>query len=267
MKIKAYAKLNLALDVLSRREGGFHEINSVMQQISLHDEISVEKGDKITLIGGLKDDIILKAALKLKGLFGIEEGAKISLKKNIPLSAGLAGGSADAAAALKALNELWNLNLSESSLIKIGSELGSDVPFCIAGKSCFVSGKGEKLERVDMPEMDIVVVNPGYGISTKDAYMELDSKDYEKTFSSLRLRSLNGTEKIASMLHNDFIHIQKPEVKGLIEEMVSKGAINASITGKGPTVFGIFENSKKALEAYRHFKARCPSAYVGMTIR
>jgi len=266
MQIKAYAKINLTLDILEKRPDNFHEIHSIMQQIYLHDELTFQKSPDIIAQSQFKDDIILKTILKLKKLFHIEEGITVTNKKSIPVAAGLAGGSTDAATTLIALNEIWGLNLSTEDLIKIGAELGSDVPFCLAGKSCFVSGKGEVLERINLPEMHILLINPGYEIYAKKAYVELNKSEYERKFSSLKIKNLSSIKEIASNLHNDFIHIQKKEVKDLIEDVNSHGALNASITGKGPSVFGIFENQKKAEKAYENLKEKYQSTYLTKTI-
>ena len=289
MKVKAYAKINLTLDVLGSRKDGYHEVNSVMQQVDLHDELNFEKFGDIIVQSQFRDDIILRTILKLKELFSIEEGVNVSVKKNIPIAAGLGGGSSDAAATLIALNELWGLNLSTDDLLKIASELGSDVPFFIIGKGCFVSGRGEILEKINLPEMDILLINPGYEISTKEAYNELDKERYtnekinELIFpslvkfslrsnfinnkkSSLKLKNLKNIKEIASNLHNDFVYIQKDDVKGVIKDLISNGALNASITGKGPTVFGIFDNLERAKKAYENLKDRYKFVYVGKTI-
>lgn len=265
--MKAYAKINLTLDILGKRQDNYHEINSIMQQIDLYDELTFEKSEDIIVQSQFKDDIILKTILKLKELFQIKEGITVSTKKNIPVAAGLAGGSTDAATTLIALNQLWNLNLSTEDLIKIAAELGADVPFCIIGKSCFVSGKGEIVEKIDIPKMDVLLINPGYEISTKEAYEKLDKKEYDKKFSSLKLKNSNDIKEVASNIHNDFINIQKEDVKEIIKEVINSGALNASITGKGPTVFGIFENKEKALEAYKNLKDRYKFVYLCKTIK
>lgn len=267
MQLKAYAKINLALDILDKRQDNYHEINSVMQQIDIYDELTFEESEDIIVQSQFKEDIILKTILKLKEIFQIEKGIKISIKKNIPVAAGLAGGSTDAATTLIALNELWNLNLTIEDLIKIGADLGSDIPFCLIRKSCFVSGKGEIVEKISLPEMNILLINPGYEISTKQAYEELDQKQYEKKFSSLKLKNSNNINEIANNLHNDFINIQKDEIKNIIKDLINNQALNASITGKGPTVFGIFENKEKAEQTYNNLKDKYKFVYLTKTIK
>jgi len=162
---------------------------------------------------------------------------------------------------------LWGLNLGIVELIKIGSDLGADVPFCIMGGSCFVSGKGELFEKKDIPPMNILVINPGYGISTKDAYDELDNKDYPRKFSSLKLKNLTNVNEIGGCLHNDFINIQKDDVREIIDDVKANGALGASITGKGPSVFGIFENEEMAKKAYENLKDKYKFVWMGKTIK
>lgn len=265
MKIKAYAKINLTLDILNRRKDNYHYIHSIMQQIDLFDEITFEKSEDVIAQSQFKDDIILRTILRLKELFQIEDGVNVFVKKNIPVSVGFGGGSADSAATLIALNELWNLNLKIEDLIKIGAEIGADVPFCLIGSSCFVSGKGEIVKKVNMPQMDILVVSPGYEISTKWAYEKLDKMRYERKFSSLKLKNLKGIKDIAKNVHNDFIHIQRNDVREMIKGVIDNGALNASITGKGPTVFGIFEDKEKAKKAYENLKDRYKFVYLTKT--
>ena len=185
MQLKSYAKINLSLDVLGKREDSFHEINSVMQKIDLYDELSFENSKETIVKSQFKEDIILKAINEVKEIFQIEEGITVSLKKNIPVAAGLGGGSSDAAATLIALNELWGLNLTPKTFIKIASEIGSDIPFFLAGNTCFVAGRGDIVQPITFPEMNIILINPGYELSTKQAYSDLDDKHRKTTFSSL----------------------------------------------------------------------------------
>lgn len=267
MQLKAYAKINLTLDVLGKMEDNYHKINSVMQQIDLYDELTFERSEDIIVQSQFRDDIILKTILKLKELFQIEEGITVFVRKNIPVSAGFGGGSADAAATLIALNDLWNLNLKVKDLIKVGAEIGADVPFCLIGGGCFVSGKGEIVEKINLPKTDILLINPGYEISTKQAYEELDKKKPKNKFLSIKLKNSKNIKEIASVIHNDFIYIQKEEVKNIIKDMISNGALNSSITGKGPTVFGIFENKEKAEQAYENLKDKYKFVYLTQTIK
>lgn len=252
--MKAYAKINLSLDVLGRRNDGFHNLQSVMQQIDLFDELTFKESDTVEVVSEFKDEIVLKTVDKLREQFTVDKGVKISIKKNIPVGAGLGSGSTDAATTLHVLNMLWGLNLSLRDLIKIGSEIGADVPFCLVGGCCMVGGKGGKLNKINGKSMDLVLVNPGYELSTKVAYTELDTIKFNKTFSSVTLQKQRDASGVAKCIHNDFIHIQKEDVLEIIESLKSEGALNASITGKGPTVFGIFGDGEKALEVSSKLK-------------
>ncbi len=264
MNIKAYAKINLTLDILDKRKDGFHEINSIMQQIDLYDELSFEGSEDIVVQSQFKDDIILKTALNLKESFKVEKGVNVLVEKNIPVAAGFGSASTNAAATLITLNELWNLNLSWGELIRIGADIGADVPFCLVGGCCFVSGKGETVEKINGEELDLVLVNPGYEISTKEAYGELDKVNFQRRFSSLQDKK--NAKEIAASLHNDFLHIQKEDVKKIIEDLLDNGALNASITGKGPSVFGIFEDKAGASKAFEKIKNKNKFVYRTKTI-
>jgi 4-diphosphocytidyl-2-C-methyl-D-erythritol kinase len=235
------------------KTGDYHRINSVMHEIDLFDTLTFTQSGDTIVQSQFKDDIILKTIMKVRELFHLDEGIFVQIKKNIPVAAGLGGGSSDAACTLLALNKIWNLNLKEKELINIAAELGSDVPFFIKGGSCFVSGIGEVVEKITLPQMNLLLVNPGFEISTKEAYATLDKRGYEKTFSSLKLKEAKSVKEISSSLHNDFIRIQKQEVTDIVNELTKLGA-SASITGKGPTVFGIFETEEKVVGAYERIK-------------
>jgi len=267
MRLKAYAKINLTLDILDKRIDGYHNLNSVMQQIDLYDELTFKENKDIVVQSEFKDDIILKTIYKLGESLKLEDGIFVSVKKNIPVAAGFGSASASAAATLTALNELWDLKLGAKDLINRGAKIGADVPFCLTGGCCFISGIGETIEKMQGVEMDIVIVKPEYSISTKDAYGMLDYKKYEKTFSSIKLRDKKTKKEIAENLHNDFINIQKNEVKEIIEDLKNHGALNASITGKGPGVFGIFENKNEASKAFKQLKDKYSFVYLSKTIK
>ena len=234
--MRAYAKINLTLDILNKRKDSFHNIKSIMQKIDLYDNIEFQDSKKIIVKSPFKDDLVKKTAEKLKQLFDIKQGIKITVKKNIPTAAGLGGGSSDAALTLLVLNKLWDINLHLKDLIDIAAELGSDIPFFLKGNCCLASGKGEKLKLMKGKEHIILLVNPGYEISTKEAYKKLDKI------------------KNKSIYDNDFMNIQSDDVKDIIKELKQLKASKASITGKGPTVFGIFKNQTLATKAYKKLK-------------
>ena len=264
--MKAYAKINLSLDILNKRKDGFHNLNSVMRQIDLSDELEFSELDEVIVESPIKEDIVLKTALKLKQLFSVKKGIKIKIKKNIPISSGLGGGSSDAALTLLVLNKLWDLGLKTDYLVKIAADLGADIPFFLYNKCSFVSGTGDEVVPMQGTEMNILLINPGYAISTKEAYNQLDKKEHGKKKNSLKLKNKKEIKEIASLLHNDFIAIQKQDVLDIIDEIKKNGALNASITGKGPTVFGIFKNRKKAQQAYEALKNQYPFVYLTRTL-
>ncbi|HZX44484.1 MAG TPA: 4-(cytidine 5'-diphospho)-2-C-methyl-D-erythritol kinase [Candidatus Nanoarchaeia archaeon] len=260
--MKAYAKLNLCLDVFGRRQDGFHEINSIMQQIDLADELTFNDSDEVIVDSPFTDDIMLKAARLVKERFKIRDGVKIMVEKKIPHQAGLGGGSSDCAVALAVLNKKWELGLSLEQLALLGAELGADVPFFLYGGASFAAGKGERVVPLKMPKLNFLIVKPDYSISTKWAYDELDKVKYNAKHTSARVR--DGGSVIENM-HNDFIHIQQEEVKEIITQMKDNGALCASITGKGPTVFGIFDSRADAISASKDFSEH-PFVYAGRSI-
>ena len=214
LTVKAPAKINLFLRVVGRRPDGYHEIESFMQKVELSDELHLfAVGEKISLAcpnSSLPEDegnLVFRAAQLFFKTVGKQPGVRIVLEKNIPVAAGLGGGSSDAAATLLGLNELWSLGLSRNELGSLAEQLGSDVPFCLIGGTCFVAGKGEIIERIDMPDMDVLLVSPGYEMSTKEAYEKADNVGYEKKFSSLKMKGLKDVKSVANGLYNDFIHI------------------------------------------------------------
>ena len=173
---KAYAKINLGLEVVSKREDNFHNLNTIMAMIDLYDELYFQKDSEITLetninIGDIGNNLVYKAAVLLKNTFNVNDGCRIVLTKNIPMQSGLAGGSSDAAVTLEALNDLWKLNLSIDELANLGAKLGSDVPFCLFKKPAILEGRGDVLKQfIDLPEIYVVLVIPNFSCSTKDIF-------------------------------------------------------------------------------------------------
>lgn len=258
--MESYGKINLGLDVLYKRPDGYHQINTIMQQISLKDTLTIEENKKDIIIESNNSNIPLdsnnlmhKAWEKLREKTKIKDGVKISIDKQIPIAAGLAGGSSNAAAVLKALNILWELGLTEEQLRNIGVEIGADVPYCIMGGTAYAEGIGEKLTRLkSFKGKEILLVNPGIQVSTEYVYKNLDIKN------SPRL----DMKKIILDLHNEDMESLGLDLKNIMEEVVIKkhpiieeiknqmkncGATVTLMSGSGPTVFGIF-NDKDRLE-------------------
>ncbi len=266
LNINAYAKINLTLDITKKLDSGYHEVESIKQQLRLHDELTLRTLNEKTIIINCKGvpkekNIAYKAAVLLQKKFKPEKGVEINIEKNIPIGSGLAGGSADAAATLKGLNKLWNLGLKREELIEIGKELGMDVPFCIFGKTALATGRGDILRRLRaIRDFSIVLINPGFRISTKKAYEKLDLKKIGKRQSTQELVNAiehQKTELITVSLHNDFESNAVKEHPVIIEmknKLTENGALNALMSGSGPTVFGLFENKEKAKKAYENLK-------------
>ena len=266
IEINAYAKINLTLDVMKRLESGYHEIESVKQQITLHDDLMLGTLNEKTIIVNCKEvpkekNLAYKAALLLQKKFRPEKGIEITIRKNIPIGSGLAGGSADAAATLKGLNKLWNLGLKRKELIEIGKEIGMDVPFCIFGKTAFATGTGAILRRLrPIMEFDIILINPGFRISTKQAYEKIDMEKAGKRQSTqemVKAIESQNKEGVISSLHNDFeanAIKEHPVISEIKKELIKNGALNSLMSGSGPTVFGIFDDKEKAKKAYQSLK-------------
>ena len=278
IKEEAYAKINLSLDVSGRRDNGYHDVRMVMQSISLHDTLTFEKNDAFTLATDNaelakesdegKENIILKACRVLteyKGAFG---GAKITLTKRIPIAAGMAGGSTDAAATLRGLNRLYDLGLSMQELETIAVKIGADVPFCVRGGTALSEGIGEILTKLKTPsETKIVIVKPDINVSTKNVYEAFDSLSdpfHPDVDAMVKAVNEDNTGAIVSNLGNSLEAVTKglhPVIGEIEEFMLENGARGALMSGSGPTVFAITDDiNVTALEA--KLKQKYPAYYV-----
>ncbi len=266
---KAYAKINLGLDVTGRREDGYHIVRMIMQNVDIYDTLTFEDnetGDVVLTASSPKiptDDsnLICKVAKQLKDKFDVKKGVKINLVKRIPVAAGMAGGSTDGAAAYLALNELWELGLSKEELCKLAVSLGADIPYCIMGGTALAEGIGEELTVIkDMPECCIVVAKPDIDVSTGWVYKELDSKEIEShpDIDGIRLAIESGDiRKMCELIGNvlEPVTAGKYSVIGEIEKnLEDNGAIRAFMTGSGPTVFAIFDKKDIAEKAFEKVK-------------
>lgn len=265
-RVMAAAKINLFLDVTGRRDNGYHTINSIMHTVSLSDTVDIEvdrKGSgRITLTCSDKSlptgekNLAYRAAAKFLSETGLSLDVSINIDKHIPMAAGLAGGSADAAAVFRGLNSLCGEYLPEDELCRIGSRLGADIPFCIVGGSCAVSGIGEILEYAPpMPECTIVIACAGEGVSTPAAYGALDAahgnfalgayteerEKYGLLKASLEGGNILGTCENMFNLFEEVILPERPVARRIKEILEESGAMRAMMSGSGPSVFGIFE--------------------------
>ena len=262
VSINGNAKVNLTLDILGVREDGFHEVAMVMQEISLHDTVELSKTDgDITLIIDGSDlpadetNLAWRAAKLIKDEYKLCGGAAIRLYKRIPIAAGLAGGSADAAAVLKGMNELYELSISEEELCRLGARLGSDIPFCIMGGTMLSTGRGEFLERLpDFPECWMVLAKPPIGVSTAWAYKTYDNGydgPHPDNAAMLEAIESGDMEKAASLLCNVLEGVTAAAHKEINEYksiMMKNGAMASMMSGSGPTCFCIARNEASANE-------------------
>ena len=262
LTLKAPAKINWFLKILGKRKDGYHEIQSLIQKITLYDILTFAPSNDLILKTGapipVEQNLIYKAAMLLKNRYGIEKGALIHLDKNIPMGAGLGGGSSDAAAALLGLNELWSLDLSQKELSETAGQLGSDVPLFLYGPLSLVYGRGEKIApRKAEKILDILLVKPPFDVSTDQVYKNFSmlTKKAEKVnniehfIRKIEIAELSG---ITGNVSNDLesVTINSFPVIGEIKEMLRKqGAVFSLMSGSGSTVFGVFESRKKAMEA------------------
>lgn len=284
MKIQANAKINLTLDIIGKRPDGYHDLVMVMQSVGLHDDVEVNLNDsgKITVhssSAALKDDesnIAYKAAKAFFAYSGIEgQGVDIAIEKNIPMEAGMAGGSADGAAVIVALNELCGTGLPDEKLWEIGVTVGADVPFCITGGTMLAEGKGEILTKLPSladfaPPPVILLCKPEVGVSTGRAYAAVDNCDPDtlalfrpNTDAMKRALAEQNLLGVADHLENVFERVLPiDECDEIKRTMLAFGAFGARMTGSGTTVFGIFDSAEKAEQSAEFLKKTFPKTYV-----
>ena len=260
LTIDAYAKVNLGLDVVRRLGSGYHEVRMIMQTVGVYDTLILKKEKSgITLstdsvaVPTDKNNLVYMAADMLMDLYGIKEGVSIHLEKRIPIAAGLAGGSTDAAAVLKGMNILFSLGLTQEKLMKIGVRLGADIPYCIMGGTALAEGIGEKLIRLpDMPPCFILVAKPYISVSTKYVFENLDldiitrHPDIDGMAAAIREGSLTNILPYMENVLENVTAVKYPVIKKLKELMEENGAGKALMSGSGPTVFGIYDRKEIA---------------------
>ncbi|MBE5832721.1 MAG: 4-(cytidine 5'-diphospho)-2-C-methyl-D-erythritol kinase [Butyrivibrio sp.] len=266
---KAYAKINLGLDVTGKRDDGYHIVRMIMQNVDLYDTLTFEDNEtgEICLTASSEkiptdeSNLICKVALQLKKEFGVSKGANIHLVKRIPVAAGMAGGSTDGATAYVALNELWNLGLDKKKLCELAVKLGADIPYCIIGGTALAEGIGEELTVIsDMPACHIVIAKPAIDVSTGWVYKELDSRKIieHPDIDGIRVAIEDGNIKaMCSLIGNvlEPVTAGKYTVIGDIEKTLEdSGAVGAFMTGSGPTVFAVFDDEDKAKNGYEAVK-------------
>lgn len=276
IEVKAYAKVNLTLDVVSKMEDGYHAMCMIMQSVSHCDELSIRLTDngKVTAKSGMRylpsdeRNIAARAARLLLDHIGMKKaGAEISMKKRIPVCAGLGGGSADAAAVLRGMNEMLDAGLDRHTLEKLAGMLGSDVPFCVAGGTVLAEGRGEILtDLTPMPSCTIAICKPHFAISTPALFSKLDCgaircrPDTQGTIAALENGDLYGIARRLYNVFEDVLPRSAAEIPAIKNRLLDNGAIGVAMTGTGSAVFGIFseeEKAKAAKQAFTHSQTQC----------
>ncbi len=266
--MKAYAKVNLGLDVVKRLPNGYHQVKMIMQTVGIYDELTFEKAESgitITTDSGElptdKNNLIYKAAELIREKYGIREGVRIHLQKNIPIAAGMAGGSTDAAATMKGMNMLFELGATSGELMEEAVKIGADVPYCIMGGTALAEGIGEKLTALPpVPKIFFLVAKPDISVSTKYVYEHLDAAgivhhpDIDGMVEAIRAGSVPGIlERMENVLEAVTIPAH-PMIDTIKKRMLELGAEGSLMSGSGPTVFGVFIKKESAESAYEQMK-------------
>ncbi|MDX1806089.1 MAG: 4-(cytidine 5'-diphospho)-2-C-methyl-D-erythritol kinase [Paenisporosarcina sp.] len=273
--VKAPAKINLTLDVLHKRPDGYHEVEMIMTTVDLADRIGLERrtDGQIRIISAdryVPDDhrnLAYQAAKLLRDTYGIKEGVTITLEKKIPVAAGLAGGSSDAAATLKGLNYLWDLKLTSDQLAVHGAKIGSDVSFCVYGGTALATGRGELIQELPAPpNCWIILAKPSIGVSTADVYggLKINEVIHPKTKDMIRAIHEKDYELMCEAMGNALEAVTlklHPEVSMIKEQMMKFGADAVLMSGSGPTVFGIVQHESRVNRIYNGLRGFCDEVY------
>lgn len=267
---KAPAKINMSIDIIEKRPDGYHEISTIMQSISLYDIITLEVNDSgevsvntdSEFVPPGSSNIVYKTVELIRNKYNIEDGAEVHIEKNIPVAAGLAGGSTDAAAAIKLFNKALNLRMSKSEMYDIAKRIGSDVSFCIEGGTALGEGLGDKLTLLPaIPDCYILLIKPDISVSTKEIYEGLNLNEIDqRPDTEGMLRAINNNDliglskKLCNVLES--VTLKKyPIIKELKQKLIEYGALGSLMSGSGPSVFGIFDDTGKAYRAYDSMKS------------
>ena len=270
IRLKTRAKINLGLDVVRRREDGYHEVKMVMQMLRLYDQIDIEKTQEsgifvrsnLSFLPTDERNIAYKAAKVMIDQFGLEQGVIIRIEKHIPVAAGMAGGSTDCAAVLYGMNKLFGLRLNQKKLRELGVKLGADVPYCLMRQTALSEGIGEILTPISpLQDCPILIAKPSVSVSTRHVYehLKLDEQtmhpDIDGIVTALADGDLYGvTDRMANVLETVTVP-EHPVIDEIKKQMMASGAVNALMSGSGPTVFGIFDDEEKAKKACEDMKA------------
>ena len=282
IQLNAMAKINLGLDVLRQKEDGYHEVRMIMQTVHIYDRLQLtrtkEPGIVLTtnqrFLPTNESNLAYRAAKLLMDEFQITEGVEISLQKNIPVAAGMAGGSTDAAAVLIGVNKMFGLGLDNQALMERGVTIGADVPYCIMGGTALAEGIGEKLTVLpEMPLCSILVVKPNINVSTKFVYENLHANDlpaeaHADIDTQLEALQQGDLPALAAAMGNVLQTVTEPAYPVIIELknfMKEQGALNSMMSGSGPTVFGLFEDEEGAKKAYWKLRMAYPEFQIYLT--
>ena len=269
ISLKALAKINLGLDVVRRRDDGYHEVRMIMQTINLFDRLEIKKikesaikiHTNLFFLPVNENNLVYKAAKLLIDEFGIQEGVSVGLTKKIPVAAGMAGGSTDAAAMLFGMNRLFGLGLSKKQLMERGVKIGADVPYCIMRGTALAEGIGDKLSPLPaMVKCPVLIAKPQISVSTKFVYqnLKLDDKtvhpDIDRLIEDIRNKDLKAvSDHMGNVLESVTIP-NYPVISQIKEQMMDSGAVGSMMIGSGPTVFGLFDDSRTAQLAFGKIK-------------
>ena len=280
IRLKARAKINLGLDVLGKREDGYHEVRMVMQTIGIYDRLILTKipEEEIRITSNLaflpvnENNLIYKAIKLLKDEYHFPGGVSVDLNKFIPVAAGMAGGSTDAASTMFGVNRLFGLNLSMGKMMELGVRLGADVPYCVMRGTALAEGIGEKLTRITpVPHMWILIAKPQINVSTRLVYEQLDMggiqkhPDIDGIIRAIEAQDVVRTAKsMGNVLENVTVPLY-PVIETIKQDMLSHGAINAMMSGSGPTVFGIFPDEQTTLACQAFLKEKGDARQVYIT--
>ena len=274
IRLKARAKINLGLDVLGKREDGYHEVRMVMQTIGIYDRLILTKipEEEICITSNLaflpvnENNLIYKAIKLLKDEYHFPGGVSVDLNKFIPVAAGMAGGSTDAASTMFGVNRLFGLNLSMGKMMELGVRLGADVPYCVMRGTALAEGIGEKLTRITpVPHMWILIAKPQINVSTRLVYEQLEHPDIDGIIRAIEAQDVvRIAQSMGNVLENVTVPLY-PVIETIKQDMLSHGAINAMMSGSGPTVFGIFPDEQTTLACQAFLKKKGDARQVYIT--
>ena len=277
MKKKSYAKINLILDVIEKRQDGYHNIDGIMQMIDLYDEVEVKISDKFEITSNSKDipldekNLVYKVYKALKEKYKFNERFSILIEKNIPVSAGIAGGSTNSAVVIEMIDEILGLNMSLDDKKQIGKSVGADIPYLLVGKTARTRGIGDELEILDsLPTTDILIVNNGVEIATPYVYSNIvPSGNIDRIDKLINVYKNKNYDEFFKGLYNVMEKVSIsycPEIQNIKDKMYEFNCIKSLMSGSGPTVFGIFNDDKDIKKAYDYFKKIYKNTFIVKTM-